>query len=68
MEYGIIPLLVQITNDGLMQAPVIFKDELAIPSGYTLFPQYSVQDSKDQVSLLMSNGTDLKLVTVKVTD
>lgn len=68
VEYGIIPLLVQITNDGLMQAPVIFKDELAIPSGYTLFPQYSVQDAKDQVSLLMSNGTDLKLVTVKVTD
>lgn len=68
IEYGLVPLFVQITNDGLMQAPVIFKDDIAIPSGYTLFPQYSVQDATNQISLLMNNGTDLKLMTVKIMD
>lgn len=63
---GLIPVLVQITNDGLMQAPVVFKDDLRL--NYTLYPCYAVQDASNQISFLMGNGSNVQLLTVKIED
>lgn len=63
---GQIPVLVQITGDGLMQAPIVFKDELAL--GATLYPCYAVQDADNQLCFLMGNGSTSQLLTVKIAD
>jgi len=66
MGSGLIPVLVQITNDGLMQSPVVFKDDLRL--NYTLYPCYAVQDATNQLSFLMGNGSNMGLLTVKIED
>ncbi|MEO8147612.1 MAG: hypothetical protein ABI723_08250 [Bacteroidia bacterium] len=61
-----IPLLVQITNDGLMQSPVIFKDNLKLERSFILYPSLGVQDANNQVALLMGNGAYMKILTIKI--
>lgn len=63
-EYGKTPVLVQITNDGLMQSPVVFKDKLK--SDFTAYPSFAVQDSDNQISFMSGNGALGQIVTVKI--
>lgn len=61
-----IPVLVQITNDGLMQSPVIFKDERKLDQYYTLNPSYSLQTSNNQISFLEEYNQNSKFITFKI--
>ena len=63
-----IPVLVQITNEGLMQTPVPFINNIRLESGYTLYPALSVQRASDKIEMLMVSGTKAKVLTVKVSD
>lgn len=63
---GEIPVLVQITNDGLMQSPVVFKDDLKIEQYCTLYPSMSNQVASNKIALLMKNGTNTKLITFTI--
>lgn len=68
-NYGsMIPVLVQITNDGLLQSPVVFKDHLRLGSGNTLYPSLSVQDAANNIKMLMVSGSTAKVLTVNVAD
>jgi hypothetical protein len=64
-SYNEVAVLVQITNDGLAQAPVVFKNELKL-DGYTLYPTFSVQDSDNQIAALAYNGESMKILTLKI--
>jgi hypothetical protein len=61
-----IPVLVQITNDGLMQSPVVLKNELKLEQYYILNPTYSLQTSNNQISFLMGNNQFYKFVGLKI--
>jgi hypothetical protein len=61
-----VAVLVQITNDGLMQPPVVFKNELKLDQYYALYPSVSVQDSANQLSFLMGNNEYLKFLSIKI--
>lgn len=57
-----LPVLVYITNDGLMEQPVHFAKELDVTnSGYTLYPQV-FNSGKAELLLLSGNGTNIKSV------
>jgi len=51
----LMPVLVQITNDGLMQSPVTFTDKLKLPLGFVLHPGNAVQNASNQLTMLMKN-------------
>ena len=57
-----IPVLVQITNDGLMQSPVVFKNELKLEQYYILNPSYSLQTANNHISFLMGNSQNCKFI------
>jgi len=58
-----LPVEVSITNDGLMESPVLFAKELdVIVSSYTLYPQFFNDDS-GQLMLLSGNNQSIKTVT-----
>jgi hypothetical protein len=60
------PMLVTITNDGLMEAPVHFDKEFQTTrTTYTLYPQFFSNGSNQHLILLAGNGTSLKGVAVK---
>lgn len=61
-----VAVLVQITNDGLMSPPVVFKNELKLDQYYMLYPSLSVQDSANQLSFLMGNHEYLKFLSIKI--
>lgn len=61
-----IPVLVQITNDGLMQPPVIFKNELKLDQYYMLYPSLSVQNAANQLSFLIGNSEYAKFISLKI--
>lgn len=61
-----IPVLVQITNDGLMQSPIVFKNDLKLDQGYILYPSFSIQNSPNQISFLIGNNEYLKFINVTV--
>jgi hypothetical protein len=61
-----IPVLVQITNDGLMQSPVIFKNELKLEQYYILNPSYSLQTANNHISFLMGNNQTVKFIDFKI--
>lgn len=61
-----IPVLVQITNDGLMQSPLVFKDDLKLEQYYGLFPAMSNQVAANKIALLMKNGTNTKLINFTI--
>lgn len=61
-----VPVLVQITNDGLLQSPVVFKNELKLEQYFVLYPSRSLQDSNNQISILMGNSQFEKIISVKV--
>ena len=61
-----IPVLVQITNDGLMQSPVIFKNELKLEQYYMLNPSYSLQSANNRISFLMGNNQNFKFIDFKI--
>ncbi|MCW3083381.1 MAG: hypothetical protein JWP12_747 [Bacteroidetes bacterium] len=63
---GLIPVLVQITNDGLMQPPIIFKDDIRIDRDFMLYPAFSTQQATNQLSFLEANGQYFKFLGVKV--
>ena len=65
-DYGYLALLVQITNDGLMMAPVQFWDTLSING--VMYPCFSVQDKEDQFSLMTLSPDKAKMITIKVSD
>lgn len=57
-----VPVVVLITNDGLMEAPVQFSKELDIKiSTYVLLPQYTVS-SNGKVTVLSANSQAVKTV------
>lgn len=62
---NLVPLMVQITNEGLMKDPVVFIDKLAIPREYSLYPAHSVQDGNTLI-FLMGNGKEAEELKVIV--
>lgn len=62
----LVPVLVQITNDGLMQSPVVFIDKLKLHDYQVIYPAYSVQKSANEISLLTRSGELSQLVTLKI--
>ncbi len=61
-----IPVLVQISNDGLMQSPIIFKNDLRLDAYHTINPSYSLQTSNNQISFLMMYNQTAKFVGLKI--
>jgi hypothetical protein len=61
-----VPVLVQITNDGLMQPPVIFKDDIKIDQYHVLNPSYSIQTSNNQISFLEDYNQNSRFITFKI--
>ena len=61
-----VPVLVQITNDGLMQPPVIFKDDIKIDQYHVLNPSYSIQTSNNQISCLEDYNQNSRFITFKI--
>ena len=62
-----IPVLVQISNDGLMQSPVVFKDDLKLDQAYALYPVFFTQED-NQLNFLMENSSNIKFLGVKIED
>ncbi|MEX1001105.1 MAG: hypothetical protein WDZ35_03240 [Crocinitomicaceae bacterium] len=62
---GLIPVLVQIDENGLMHAPIPFEGDFA-SSTTILYPFFAVQDSDSQLTFLMKQGTQSKLLTVQI--
>jgi len=52
---NVLPVLVQITNDGLLQSPIAFIDAMKLPYGFILNPSISVQDTPNGWAFLMSS-------------
>ncbi len=63
---SVVPVLVQITNDGLMQSPVVFIDKLKLSDYYMMYPISSVQKSSNEISMLMKNGEFSQYVNLKI--
>ncbi len=61
-----IPVLVQITNEGLMKPPVVFKDELRIDRYHTLYPTYSIQSGDNQITFLMQDSELSRWLNVRI--
>lgn len=61
-----LPVLVQITNDGLMQAPVVIKDESKLESGFMLFANSGMQVSENTIIMLAGNAREMKPVSFVV--
>ena len=61
-----IPVVVQITNDGRTTSPIVLKDDLKLEQGFVLYPSLSVQDTVNQLSLLMYYDKSMKIVTMKI--
>ncbi|MBL7925266.1 MAG: hypothetical protein JNK61_00020 [Bacteroidia bacterium] len=65
--YGyLLPTIVQITNDGLMQSPVVLRDKIRLPQQQILYPVYGVQTSGNQINMLMINSNFMQLLTTKI--
>lgn len=60
----LMPVLVQITNDGLMQSPVTFMDKLKLPSGFVLHPGTAVQTAPNSLTMLMKNSDKSQYVNL----
>ena len=65
---SIMPVLVQVSNDGLMTSPIQFKNELKVPYSYTVYPSISIQKNSNQIVMLMKNNDFSKFVNLKVED
>jgi len=63
---SIMPILVQITNDGLMQSPIVFKDKLKIPYNFVLHPSVSVQNATNELTLLLRNNDQSQYMNLKI--
>lgn len=65
-SYSIVPVLTQITNDGLMQSPVVFIDKLRLPNYNMVFPAFSLQRSPGEVAMLMRYNEDSRYLNLKI--
>lgn len=65
-ESGMVPVVIQITNDGLSSAPVVMKEFRTF--GKILLPSFAVQDSGSQLSFLAADGATASLVTFTIAD
>lgn len=60
-----LPVLVLISNDGLMDAPINFSKELVhARSGYTVYPQW-YNSNKNSFSTLSGKDEQIKVITLK---
>lgn len=67
VTYGpLIPVLVQVTNDGLMQPPVVFTDKLRLPYNSVLTPAFAVQNEDNTITFLLKNGERSQYLNLKV--
>ncbi len=60
--YGKTPVLVTISPEGLMTAPLVFKDNLKLD--HTLYPCYAVQASDTKLCLIAGGGDKGMMVTL----
>ncbi len=61
-----VPVLVYITNDGLMEAPIHFEKEFQTTrTSYTLYPAFSATNTTSGMILLAGNGSSIKGVVIK---
>jgi hypothetical protein len=60
----LIPVLVQITNDGLMQPGIPFIDKLKLPYDYVLNTSKYVQSSDDQLNFLLGKNETSKFLKI----
>lgn len=66
-SYGtLIPVLVQITNEGLMQSPVVFTDKLKLPYYSVLYPAFAVQNAENSFTFLLKNSDRSQYINLKI--
>ena len=62
--YGRTPVMVTISPEGLMSAPLVFKDNLKLE--YLLYPCYGVQVADNQLSFLSGSGAQARMITLTI--
>jgi hypothetical protein len=62
----LIPVLVQITNDGLMQPGIPFIDKLRLPYEYILNTSKYVQSTDNQINFLMGKNETSKFLKITI--
>lgn len=65
---NLLPVMVQITNDGFMYSPVVFMDELKLPSHNTMHPSLSTSLSSNTLAVLLRMGNTSKFMLIAVED
>lgn len=63
---SLVPVLVQVTNDGLMQPAVPFIDKLKLPYDQVLYTSKYVQSADDQVNFLLFKNERSKFLKVTI--
>jgi hypothetical protein len=63
---SLVPVLVQVTNDGLMQPAVPFIDKLKLPYDQVLYTSKYVQSADDQVNFLLFKNEKSKFLKLTI--
>ena len=62
---SIVPVIVTITNDGMLSSPIVLIDKLKLPYNYLLYPSVNTV-SGDTMMFLMKNNDTSQFVTMKL--
>lgn len=63
---SLIPVIVQITNDGLMQSPIVFTEKLKLPNYSILYPIQAIQTSDKEFTLLIKDAGFSQYMHLKI--
>lgn len=62
---SIVPVIVTVTNDGMLSSPIVLIDKLKLPYNYLLYPSVNTI-SGDTMMFLMKNNDKSQFVTMKL--
>ena len=62
----LMPVLVQITNDGLMQSPVLLTTAVGVPNYYIVYPAYINQTKPNEISVFSGNREVFQNLIIQV--
>lgn len=62
---SIVPVIVTITNDGMMSSPIVMIDKLKLPYNFILYPSVSMLNG-DTMLFLMKNNDKSQFVSMKL--
>lgn len=64
---GIVPILVQVSNDGLMRAPVVIKGKEFTNEYLVMYPALATGISQNKMSVLIGSSSSVRPIVVTVT-